>query len=126
MTAISVNSGTIEIVGDSFPSDLSKIEVSVGGAVQPSISLPSANQINCVLSQLTSWKTELPLQVRIINKGYSKMASSTDKISPQMFKFSGLSQTVVSEGGSRLQVSGSYFSLDADLSLVTQSGKMIC
>ena len=54
------------------------------------------------------------------------MASSTDKISPQMFKFSGLSQTVVSEGGSRLQVSGSYFSLDADLSLVTQSGKMIC
>ena len=126
VTALSVDAGTVSIVGSNFPLTENEIEVSVGGAIQPSISLPAAGQIECVLSELTSWKNDLAVQVRIINKGYCKMASATDKISPQTFKFTGLSQTVVSEGGSRLKINGIYFSVDADLALLTQSGKVIC
>lgn len=43
VTALSVSDGNLSIVGDSFPSNSNEIEVRVGGAVQPTISLPAAN-----------------------------------------------------------------------------------
>ncbi len=103
---------------------MAQIEVTVGGIVQPELSLPAPSQINCQLTELSSWKNDMAVQVRIINKGYARMA--IDKISPEPIKFTELSQTVAGEGGAFISVIGAYFTKDASLSLLTQSGNVLC